>query len=543
MTGVRLASWLVAAMGLLNILSAVLPAERVHLPHGWPLEASQNAHTASALAGFCLLMLARSLGMRKRMAWRLTLALLLVSCVTYQLNHLPGKLTLAALLALWLLSLRRHFHARSDTPYAWQGVAVLLASILFTLVYGVLGLAFAEHHYHQQFDLSRAFNDTLKTFFQDPGMALPGQGRAVRLFADSISTIGAITVSYSLYLLLRPVFLRRGATPEEREKARAIVEGHGRTTMARFTLFDDKSYFFSPGGSLVAFVQKSTTALALGDPIGPAEDFGPCLTAFEAHCTAQGWKPAFYQTLPDQLEGYKKAGYDVLPVGHEGIVELAEFVPSKSLKSNINKLLKKGFTTEVLQPRLDPALVAELRAISDEWLTMMNGSEKRFSLGWFDDEYIASGPVILVRTPEGKISAFANLIREFQKNELTIDLMRRRAQVESGTMDLLFVSLLEWAKAQGFDSFNLGLSPLAGVGEKADDPVPDRALHFLYEHLNKFYNFKGLHQFKEKFKPHWEPRYLIYPGVARLPKVALALVRADSGDDFLASYVASLRNK
>jgi len=543
MTGVRLAAYLTGAMGLLNILSAVLPAERVHLPRGWPLEVSQSAHTASALAGFCLLMLARSLAMRKRMAWRLTVALLLVSFVSYWVNHLPAKANLAGLLALWLVWMRPQFHARSDQPYAWQGVAVLLASITFTLVYGVLGLAFAEHHHHHQFDLSKAFNDTLKTFFQDPDAVMPHQSPAARLFADSISTIGALTVGYSLYLLLRPVFLRLPATPEERQRARAIVDAHGRSTMARFTLFDDKSYFFSPGGSLVAFVQKGTTALALGDPIGPATDFAACLQAFEAHCTGLGWKPAFYQTLPDHLEGYKAAGYDVLAVGHEGVVELAGFAPSKSLKSTCNKLAKKGFTAEILQPRLDPALVAELRAISDEWLSMMNGSEKRFSLGWFDAEYVASGPVIVVRTPEGKVSAFANLIREFQKNELTIDLMRRRAEVESGTMDFLFVSLLEWAKAQGFETFNLGLSPLAGVGEKEDDPVPDRTLHFLYEHLNKFYNFKGLHQFKEKFKPRWEPRYLIYPGLARLPKVALALVRADSGDDFLASYWAAWRSK
>lgn len=521
-------------MGVLNILTAVL---RVKLPQGLPLEVSQGAHTAAALAGFCLLMLARSLAMRKRMAWRLTLALLLITFVSHVINHLESRAALAGALALWLLWMRPQFHARSDRPYAWQGVWVMAASLAFTLLYGVLGLALIEHHHRHPFDLSAAFWVTLSLFV---GQNPPTEAR---FFADSISTIGAVTVGYSLYLLLRPVFLRKTGTPEERRRAQSIVEAHGCSTMARFTLFDDKSYFFSPGGSVVAFVQKGSTALALGDPIGPASDFPECLRTFDAHCTEQGWKPAFYQTLPDHLEAYKEAGYDVLAVGHEGVVPLDEFTVSKSLKSSSNKLAKKGFTAQVLPAPLDRSLVAELRQLSDEWLTMMNGREKRFSLGWFDDEYIASCPVIVVRTPEGQVSAFANLIREFQKNELTLDLMRRRAKVEGGTMDFLFVTLLDWAKQQGYDSFNLGLSPLAGVGEKENDPALDRAMHFLYEHLNKFYNFKGLHQFKEKFKPHWEPRYLVYPGVARLPKVALALVRADSGDDFLAAYWASRHHK
>jgi len=65
----------------------------------------------------------------------------------------------------------------------------------------------------------------------------------------------------------------------------------------------------------------------------------------------------------------------------------------------------------------------------------------------------------------------------------------------------------------------------------------ERALHFLYEHLNQFYNFKGLHTFKEKFRPRWFPRYLIYPDRASLPTVALAIIRADAGDRFLWDYV------
>jgi phosphatidylglycerol lysyltransferase len=37
----------------------------------------------------------------------------------------------------------------------------------------------------------------------------------------------------------------------------------------------------------------------------------------------------------------------------------------------------------------------------------------------------------------------------------------------------------------------------------------------------RFYNFRGLHRYKDKFDPEWEPRYLAVPANIALP-VALA---------------------
>jgi phosphatidylglycerol lysyltransferase len=159
----------------------------------------------------------------------------------------------------------------------------------------------------------------------------------------------------------------------------------------------------------------------------------------------------------------------------------------------------------------------------------MHGSEKRFSLGWFDDDYIRNSPIGAVLTPEGWVSAFVNFVPEYQVNEITIDLMRRRKETEPGTMDFLFVSLFQWAKAKGYHGFNLGLSSLYGVGEQAGAPAVERIMHYVYEHVNQFYNFKGLHAFKEKFHPDWSPRYLIYPGAPNLAPAWLAVVQANSG--------------
>jgi len=62
----------------------------------------------------------------------------------------------------------------------------------------------------------------------------------------------------------------------------------------------------------------------------------------------------------------------------------------------------------------------------------------------------------------------------------------------------------------------------------AADAPPDRAREFLMQHLARFYDFKGLFRWKSRFDPCFEDRYLVYPGPFALPRVALALIRAQS---------------
>ena len=192
---------------------------------------------------------------------------------------------------------------------------------------------------------------------------------------------------------------------------------------------------------------------------------------------------------------------------------------------------------EIHLPPHSDDLLQNLRDVSNEWLTSMHGREMGFSIGWFDDDYIRNSPAMTISTPDGTISAFANVISEYQRAEFAIDLMRRRAQIENGTMDFIFISLLRWAKEQGASTFSLGLSALSGLGEHAENLSTERALHYIYENVNRFYNFKGLHAFKEKFHPQWHPRYLVYLGLSSLPLIGTALVRANTGDQFIWSYL------
>lgn len=68
------------------------------------------------------------------------------------------------------------------------------------------------------------------------------------------------------------------------------------------------------------------------------------------------------------------------------------------------------------------------------------------------------------------------------------------------------------------------------MGDEASSARVEQVIRYLYQHLNRFYSFKGLHAYKGKFRPQWEPRYLVFPIYGSLLPVVFALIRADSGD-------------
>ena len=149
---------------------------------------------------------------------------------------------------------------------------------------------------------------------------------------------------------------------------------------------------------------------------------------FRSFCGKNDWIPAFYQTLPDLLPLYEHLGFSTLKIGEEAVVDLKGFSTSgkaaQDLRSARNKLSKLGYRIEFHQPPLPSFLVEELRLVSDAWLRLMKGSEKRFSVGWFDETYLRESLLALVRAPDGSIGAFANVLSPAPAQSAAIDLMR-----------------------------------------------------------------------------------------------------------------------
>ncbi|MFB2773519.1 phosphatidylglycerol lysyltransferase domain-containing protein [Pelatocladus sp. BLCC-F211] len=540
--GLWSAALLTGLVAVVNLLSAVTPnlyGRTFLLKEFLPFEIRAGGHIFAALTGFVLLTLATNLLRRKRVAWLLTIGLLVISIVSHLIKGLDYEESLlSGLLLMQLIMMRHVFTAQSDRPSIAKGVWVLIGALLFTLAYGTVGFYLLDNKFSVNFSLRDAILQTLAMFFTEDNAGLQPRTRFGEFFANSIYIIAVTTFIYALIMLLRPVFLRNLATLNQRQRAREIVKNHGCSSLAEFTLLSDKSYFFSPTNqSVIAYVPKGRGAIALGDPIGPIADRRETIVAFQQFCQRNDWYPAFYQTLPDDIDLYKSLGFQALKIGEEAIVDLKSFTlqgkAGKNFRSAVNRMTKLGYEVRFYQPPIADDLLRQLKTVSDEWLQMVQGSEKRFSLGWFDEAYLKECEIAVIQSSHGEIIAFANIVSEYQINEITNDLMRHRKSIENGTMDFLFISMFQHYKEQGYDSFNLGLSALAGVGETQESRRLEKTLHYLYQHLERFYNFQGLHAYKDKFHPIWQPRYLIYPSLAALPDVIVALIRADSGDRLL----------
>jgi len=323
--------------------------------------------------------------------------------------------------------------------------------------------------------------------------------------------MAALTLFGTLAALLRPHAPRPAApTSEELGVIEDIVERSAKTC-ARLALLGDKSFLLNE--EKTAFVMYATRGgswIALGDPIGPEQEHQELVWQFRELADIYGAKPCsmMWARPPCDLRGGRtRSGQD----RGEGSGALEGFSlegsARRSLRRDCRRLEGQGLTFSVVPASDVPALLPELKGISDSWLEHKHTREKGFSLGFFNDDYLKRFPAAVLRS-QGRIVAFANVWCGAGREELSIDLMRYHPEAPPGVVERLFVELMLWGREQGYRRFDLGNAPLAGVEAGPAAPLWNRLGTFVYRHGEHFYNFQGLREYKDKFAPEWEPRTL-----------------------------------
>ena len=144
-------------------------------------------------------------------------------------------------------------------------------------------------------------------------------------------------------------------------------------------------------------------------------------------------------------------------------------------------------------------------------------------MGGFYPGYVSEFPVAVVRF-EGAVVAFATLWITAAKTSFSMDLMRYGPAAPKRIMDYLFVELIQWGRAQGYQAVEFGMAPLAGLEDRPLAPVMSRVGNLFFEHAEEIYNFQGVRTYKDKYDPLWQPRYIAAPR-----KWAIPLLLADVG--------------
>jgi len=467
----------------------------------------------------------------KRAAWAVALAGSAVSVVAHPLKNVDLWGTLASVsLAGALIGARPQFPARSDPPSARRGVVLLVAGLAAVFLYSMMGLYLLDRQFRYPVSFVTALRDSFRLLFIVPTTDVTPRTRHGVWFLDSVRVAFVTVMVLGVTQIFAPVIRRASVGRLERDRVRELLERYGGSSIAHFALLPDKAYFFSDEGSAVlAYRVIGSTAVVMGDPIGDESQFPALIDAFREHCELDGWAFAFHQATPRYLDLYAKRGLKALKIGEEGVVPLADFTLSghatKHLRATMNRFAREGYRAELLQPPHPPPLLRELREVSDEWLAHGQRRERTFTLGQFDAAALQECALIVARAPDGRIAGFANILPSYASSEGNFDMLRYRAEPKA-VADFLSVSLIEHFRARGLAGMNLGLSPFSGMDVDPPRSPAERAMSLLYRRGTFLFRYTGLREFKEKFGPVWEPRYLIYASELQLPGVALAVARA-----------------
>jgi phosphatidylglycerol lysyltransferase len=305
------------------------------------------------------------------------------------------------------------------------------------------------------------------------------------------------------------------------DAARIIATQHATSPMLVF--LRDKSLLFNEARTaFLMYAVQGRSWVALGDPVGPPDTHVDLIRRFLERCDDFGGVPVFYEIGASGLHLYADFGLRFVKIGEAARVDLRKFTLENRAgyrhRQSLKRVEKAGAAFRVLEPEEVIERLPELRQVSEDWLAGRAAAEKGFSLGFFDEAYVARFPVAIVER-EGHILAFANMWSGAGRGELSLDLMRHRSDAPSGIMESLVVHLMQWGQQHGYRHFVLGMAPLSGFEASPAASLWNRLGAFVYEYGEAIYNFQGLRAFKAKFHPDWEPHYLAYPGGLRLPRI------------------------
>jgi phosphatidylglycerol lysyltransferase len=514
----RVIGGLVGGAGALMILSSASPALHARmllLEQYVPLPLVEAGQLTAAVAGLLLLAVARGLVRGYSAAFKTAMIVLLVAGFASLLKGLDWEeavtLTSVGIAASTQAGL---FTRPSEGDWLeWTDLGLGFAALLLFLAFGTF-----MHH------LGLTVIERWNTF---------GYHHQAARFLRTAASMTVALLAVTLYVLFRtPVRFERPADAEI-DRALAANRDYGSSTTPMMVAVGDKAVFFDRDAGFCLYRTIGPYLVVFSDPVvrgpSPAERTA-FLDALFAHARELDRRPVFYQISVEWIPQLHDCGYHLFKLGEEAHVHLDRVTlaghAGKMNRQILRRAERDGLAFRVMPPEEVQLRLADLAAISDDWLRAKQVVERQFSIGYFDPDYIARFPCGIVHRTggDGAILAFANLLEGPSQRELSVDLMRYRS-AGPGLMDFLILSLLLHGKDAGYRTFNLGMAPLASVGEHRGAHLRERLAGLAFRRGENWYNFQGVRFYKQKFDPEWMPRYLAYQGVWEWP-VALANVSA-----------------
>jgi phosphatidylglycerol lysyltransferase len=486
-----------------------------------PLANNFLLQVPNLIIGFLLIAAGRGLAYRVTKAWLPAVLLLLVTTVYVAIARTHWQPILIGLVTLGLtLSIRPKLY-RDQFIYSIEGRVfdgVLLGVIFMTYI--MVGVAHLPV-IHDRFQIN------------EHGVLLLPSVHWWLIGFGAIVLAALAMLGYLSYLTGRKQVLL-GETLDEARYGAVLALGDNHYASLAF-LGDKRIFYYRPANAeadtvAIQFRVFNNKANVMSDPVGSSADFGDALGQFIATADKLGYVPVFYEVSERIAMMAHEFGYNFMKLGEEARVSTPTFKTAgkkfANIRSEINQAEAAGFTYEVVEPPFSSDFLTELRRISDIWL---NGrEEKGYSLGYFKESYLQRDGIAVLKSEAGEIVAFATLVTSQTENQMAVDLMRFTKGAPNGTMDVLFVKTFDYARDTGYNTFNLGMSPLANVGSYNHSFIRERIANLIYQFGSSIYSFEGLRRYKHKFATSWQPYYISYSNRSNIIFVMLGLLMIDN---------------
>ncbi|MFJ8653557.1 phosphatidylglycerol lysyltransferase domain-containing protein [Streptomyces rochei] len=536
-----------ALVGLLDIAAGVFPRfrhSRMHaLAEVLPGSFGPFAAALSLSAGVLLLLLAHGLKRRKRRAWRAAVALLPLGAVAqFSYRHsLLGVVISLALLAP-LLRHRDQFAALPDPRSRWRALANFVLMSAGSLTLGLLVVNAHPHRMIGDPSLADRITHVLYGLFGVEG-PVDYRGNTSWTVAFSLGALGLLTAVTTVYLAFRPEHPAARLTEDDETRLRALLDRHGgRDSLGHFALRRDKAVVFSPSGkAAVTYRVVSGVMLASGDPIGDVEAWPGAIERFMDEARAHSWTPAVMGCSETGGEVWtRETGLDALELGDEAVVDVADFSLAGRAMRNVRQMVKRieraGYETRVRRVAdLSDAELDRVRRAADAWRG--TDTERGFSmaLGRIGDP--SDGDCLIAtahkQDPEpgefGDLKAILHFV-PWGTDGVSLDLMRRDRAADPGMNELLIVAALQAAPRLGIARVSLNFAMFRAAlarGEKIGAGPVLRVWRGLLVFLSRWFQIESLYKFNAKFRPRWEPRFVVYRASADLPRIGFAAMQAE----------------
>lgn len=499
---------LVFLSGIILLVSALVPgiASRIKIAGkllSFPI--LQWSHQLSISMGILLIIISKEIGMKVKRAYHLTFYLLLGGVLFTFLKGFDYEEAIFVGIVLLVLKMSKDSFTRKSVPFN-------RFRTLLNIIVALVGMVIYINLKHL----------ILNDFLQNYTFTMIFKKGTFNARVNGVIAYISLIIFLIIWQCRKPKIEHdKRYEAFDQKKLEGFLNKYEGHYLTHLIYLKDKHIFWASAGTVAILYEKSHNIIViLGDPIGETKNFSEAISEFQEFTDEYGYKSAFYQVSESMLPIYHDHGYNFFKLGETALVDLQEFnligSKKKDFRNIMSRFKRDGYVFELFEILPDD-LFAPLKEVSDEWLE--GRSEMSFSLGKFDQQYLKYSPIGIIKEIDSdEIIAFASIMPSYNNGQsASIDLMRFKKETPNSTMTFLILNLLIEYKKNGYTLFNLGMAPLSNVGKTQNAHLSEKVARLVTHYGKHFYSFDGLRNYKEKFEPKWEARYLAYEDIALLP--------------------------